>query len=369
MADSPAPSITNADLKSPRGILKIFLGYAPGVGKTFQMLEEAHRRKHRGQDVVIGIIDSKGRSETESEIDDLETIPPTGNGELNVSATLKRKPGVVLIDDLEHTNAPGSDRPKRWQDVEVLLCEGISVLTTLGVQNLESLNDHVHDITGVTFTDTVPDQILHSADEIELVDLTPKALLNRLARGVIYPGEEKEPGEGVFYREGNLNALREMAMREAAGRVDEDLSAYRRVKNIERPWATNDRVMICISPNRNSLRLIRRGWRVGQRLRGEVVAVHVEESHLTASEEKILQDDFALAERLGIRTVTLKGNVAAQLIKYAKDNSITQILLGHPERSRMQEVFKASLVTELSRALRTVDITLVAPESEAPTKG
>jgi two-component system sensor histidine kinase KdpD len=368
MPDSDLTSPGKADLKSPRGLLKIFLGYAPGVGKTFQMLEEAHRRKRRDQDVVIGVIDSKGREETEQETIELEKIPLNAKGELNVPAILQRKPGVVLIDDIQHTNAAGSDRPKRWQDVEVILCEGIAVLATLGVQNLESLNDHIRDITGLTVDETVPDQILHSAEEIELVDLTPRALLNRIERGVVYPGREPDAETLNFYREGNLNALREIAMREAAGRVDEDLSAYRKDKNIERPWATNDRVMICVSPNRNSLRLIRRGWRVGQRLRGEVVAVHVEESNLSEQEAKILKDDFALAERLGIRTVTLRGNVATQLIGYAKDNSITQILLGHPERTRVQEVFRANLVSELARALRTVDITVVAAESEQTPK-
>ncbi len=368
MPDSTLSSPGKADLKSPRGLLKIFLGYAPGVGKTFQMLEEAHRRKRRGQDVVNGVIDAKGRSETEEESADLEHIPLNAKGELNVPAIIERRPSVVLVDDIQHTNAPGSERPKRWQDVEILLCEGINVLATLGVQNLESLNDQIRDITGVAVPDTVPDQILHSAEEIELVDLTPRALLNRLDRGVVFPGRETDADNMAFFREGNLSALREIAMREAAGRVDEDLSAYRKVKNIEKPWATNDRVMICVSPNRNSLRLIRRGWRVGQRLRGEVVAVHVEETNLSEQEAKILKDDFALAERLGIRTVTLRGNVAQQLIKYAKENSITQILLGHPERSRMQEVLRANLVSELARALRTVDITLVAAENESGGK-
>jgi len=367
MPDSAHTSPGKADLKSPRGALKIFLGYAPGVGKTFQMLEEAHRRKRRGQDVVIGVIDPKDRDETREEIASLEVIPLNAKGEMNVPEILKRHPGVVLIDDIHHTNASGSERPKRWQDVEILLCEGINVLATLGVTNLESLNAHIRDITGLTIPDTVPDQILHSAEEIELVDLTPRALLNRLDRGAVFK-KGTEPELLPLYREGNLNALREIAMREAAGRVDEDLFAYRKNKNIEKPWATNDRVMICIAPNRNSLRLIRKGWRVGQRLRGEVVAVHVEESNLSEQEAKILKDDFALAERLGIKTVTLRGNVAAQLIKYAKDNSVTQLLLGHPERTKMQEVLRANLVSELARALRTVDITLVAAEVEAPAK-
>jgi two-component system sensor histidine kinase KdpD len=353
----------NPDHKTGRGTLKIFLGYAPGVGKTFQMLEEAHRRKRRGQDVVVGVLDPKGRSETQEESDGLEAIPLTDKGELNVPSILVRHPGVVLVDDIHHANSAGAERAKRWEDVEALLAEGISVLATLGVQHLESLNDHIRDITGVTIAETLPDQVLHSADEIELVDLTPRALINRLERGVVFPQESAVYNQ-TFFREGNLNALREIAMREAAGRVDEELSAYRKVKNIEKPWATNDRVMICVSPNRNSLRLIRRGWRVGQRLHGGVVAVYVESATLTEQETKVLKDDFALAEKLGIRTITLKGQIAEQLIKFAKENSITQLLLGHPDRTKVQELFRPNLVTELARALRTVDITLVAAEQD-----
>jgi two-component system sensor histidine kinase KdpD len=330
------------------------------------MLEEAHRRLRRGQDVVVGVIDCKGRPETAEECSDMETIPLSSTGELNVSAILERHPKVVLVDDLEHTNAKGSERPKRWQDVETILNAGIDVLSTVCVQNLESLNDHIRDITGLQIEDTVPDQILHAAGEIELVDVTPRALMNRFERGVVYPAQTQDPSTIAFFREGNLTALREIAMREAAGRVDEDLTAYRKDKKIEKPWATNDRVMICLTPNRNSLRLIRKGWRMGQRLRGEVVAVFVEHSGLSEPESKILKDDFSLAQRLGIKTVTLKGPVGAQLVKYAKENSITQILLGHPDRSRMKDLLKPMLVTELIKELRTVDFTLVAQEVEPP---
>jgi two-component system sensor histidine kinase KdpD len=350
-----------------RGALKIFLGYAPGVGKTFALLQEAHRRKRRGQNVVIGVVDAKGRSEISDELSDFEVIDRTPSGELNVSALIDMKPGVVVVDDLEHTNNPGSDRPRRWQDVEALLNAGINVLTTLGVQSLESLFDKIKDITGVSVKDTVPDHLIHGADEIELVDLTPKALMNRLDRGAVFPDHKLNDDEAMFFREGNLCALREIAMREAAGRVDEDMTAYRKVKNIEKPWATADRVMICISPNRNSLRLIRKGWRMGQRLRGDVVAVHVEQSGLSESESKILKDDFALAQRLGIKTVTLRGQVEAELIKYAKENGITQILLNHPDRTRVQEIMRPYLVTELAKALRNVDIMLVASETEKPS--
>jgi len=362
MSDRTPSSI--APQPTCRGLHKIFLGYAPGVGKTFAMLEEAHRRKRRGQDVVLGVIDSKGRPETAEEMTELETIPLTPTGELNVPQILNRRPQIVLVDDLEHTNAKGSERPKRWQDVEAILNAGIDVLSTVCVQNLESLNDHIRDITGTQIEETVPDQLLHAAGEIELVDVTPRALINRFERGVVFPAQTQDAITAQFFREGNLSALREIAMREAAGRVDEDLTAYRKKEHIEKPWATNDRVMICLTPNRNSLRLIRKGWRMGQRLRGEVVAVFVEQSGLSEAESKILKDDFALAQRLGIKTVTLKGPVAPQLIKYAKENSITQMLLGHPDRSRMKDLLKPTLVAELIKELRTVDFTLVAQDVE-----
>lgn len=345
-----------------RGVLKIFLGYAPGVGKTFGMLEEAHRRKRRGQDVVVGVIESHGRREVLEEQGDLEVIPLATNGELDLRAVLSRNPGVILIDELEHTNAKGSTHEKRWQDVQELLAAGVSVLTTCNVSSLESLKDQVQDITGVQISETLPDQVLHSADEIELVDLTPRALINRLERGDILDIDQVPEARKGLFREGNLAALREIAMREAAGRVDEDVTRYRQVKGIERPWATSDRVMICVSPNRGSLRLIRKGWRIGQRLHGQVVAVHVEEKGMTEVERSILRDDFALAERLGVRTVVLRGEIGPTLIQFAKDNNVTQIVMGHPERTKIQELMHKSIINELIRSLRTVDITLIAAD-------
>jgi two-component system sensor histidine kinase KdpD len=362
MSDVSSKIVSPEVSPSTRGSLKIFLGYAPGVGKTFSLLQEAHRRKRRGQNVIVGIVDSKGRQEIEAELSEFEVAKRSDVNELSVPDVLALRPEVVVVDDLEHTNREGSQRPRRWQDVEALLNSGVSVLTTLGVQSLESLYDKVKDITGLAVEDTVPDHLIHGADEIELVDLTPKALLNRLERGVVFPSQKLDAQEAMFFREGNLSALREIAMREAAGRVDEEITAYRKDKHIEKPWATSDRIMICISPTRNSLRLIRKGWRVGQRLRGEVVAVHVEQTNLSDNEAKILKDDFALAQRLGIRTVTLRGQVEAELIKYAKENAVTQILLSHPDRSRVQEIMRPYLVTELAKALRTVDIMLVASE-------
>ena len=345
------------------GELKIFLGFAPGVGKTYSMLDEARRRKKRGQEVVAGVVDDRNRSDTHDALDGLDRVATLPTGEMDLDAILARHPNLVIVDDLHHRNAPGSKYERRWQEVEVLREAGIAVLTTMNVAHLESLNDLVRDITGHPVEDTVPDRLLHTATEIELVDATPQALLNRYDRGSIFPGGEEPDKLKDFFRLGNLVALREMAMREAAGRVDEDLDEYRRDKNIAKPWATSDRVMIAIAPNRGSLRLIRKGWRMGQRLRGAVVGVYVEEAGLDEAHRAILKSDLALAERLGIKTVSLKGEVAEVLIKYAQDHNITQLLMGHPERSKLQNLTRRSIVQEVARALKTVDITLVAAEA------
>lgn len=351
-----------------RGKHKIFLGFAPGVGKTFALLDEAHRRQMRGQETVIGIVDDHRRGPIDEATERFERIPArevNGNPELDIEAVLARKPDLVIIDELEHTNPPGSRNERRWQDVEELLKAGVSVLSTLNVSSLESLNDHVREITGVKIRETVPDKVMAEADEVELVDLTPRALINRLERGDVYPGAAIDEGRASFFREGNLAALRELAMREAASHVDEDLAEYRKEKRIEKPWATKDRVMICISPTRTSLRLIRRGWRMGQRMHGEVFAVYVEDGPLGEKERKILDDDFKLAEKLGVETVTLKGELAPTLIDFAKRRNVTQIILGHPERTRLQELMKTSVLNELVKSLKTVDILVVAAETAA----
>ena len=346
---------------------KIFLGYAPGVGKTHAMLEEAQRRAKRGQDVVLGIIETEGREPVQKLMEGIESIPPklvNGVPELNVEAIIARKPEVVLVDNIQHTNAAGSAREKRWQDVQALLDAGIGVLSTVNVHHFESLNDNVSDITGIKIVDTLPDQVLHDASEVEYIDVTPRALINRLDRGDIYELARLTPEIVSFFREGNLNALREIAMRETASRVDEDLVEYRKEKRIEKPWAAQDRVMICISPTRSALRLIRRGWRMGQRMHGEVLAVHVEEGPIGDRERKILADDFKLAERLGIQTFTLKGELAPTLIEFAKERNVTQLIIGHPQRNRFQEILKPAVLAELVKALRTVDILVVATESQ-----
>lgn len=356
-----------AGKRQGHGRLKIFLGFAAGVGKTFEMLNEANRRRQRGQEVVVGYLETHGRKGTEEQIGDLEIIPrkaidyrSTSFEEMDTDAILKRRPQWVLVDELAHTNVPGSERQKRWQDVEVLLEAGINVSSTMNVQHLESLNDTIFDITGVRVRETVPDHILRDADEVKMVDITPRALLHRLERGDIYKPDKVLQAKSNWFREGNLNALREIALREIAHEVDEDLTAYRKARHVQETWATHDRIMVCISPTRSSLRLIRRGWRIAQRLHGDIVAVYIENRSPSEAQQEILRNDFALADRLGVPVITRHGDIAAELIRYARENQITQMVIGHSSRSRWQELLHGSIITRLARDLRAVDILLVA---------
>jgi two-component system sensor histidine kinase KdpD len=367
--DELLEKVMKEDRKANRGYHKIFLGFAAGVGKTYEMLQEANRRKQRGEELVIGYVETHGRIGTAEQIGDLEIIPRrkieyrgTAFEEMDTESILKRHPQLVLVDELAHTNVPGSEREKRWQDVEVLLEAGISVLSTMNVQHMESLNDTIHDITGVWVRETVPDRIVHEADEVMMVDIPPRALMNRLERGDVYPSDKVNQAMRNFFREGNLNALREIALRETAHEVDVQLSSYRREKHIEETWAAHDRIMVCISPTRSSMRLLRRGWRISQRLKGDVVAVYVENQPPKENEQKILKNDFALADRLNIPVVTLHGDIAEELIRYARDNEITQIVIGHSSQTRWQEILKGSVINELTRSLRTIDILIVASE-------
>lgn len=353
-----------------KGKLKIFLSFATGVGKTFRLLDEAKRRAKRGQDVAIGMIDARKRQSTIEHTDGFEVVPPQiihyGGREyeaLNVDAIIKRHPNLVLIDDLEKKNPPGAGHEYRWQDVEQIMEHGISVLTSMNVAHLESLNDKIADITGIRVADTVPDQLFHKAEEIEIIDATPHALINRLERGDIFPMEEIENQKKTWFKEETLSALREIAMREAAGRVDEDINEYRKKKKIEKLWATNDRVLICVSPTKSSLRIVRRGWRMAQKMNADAVAFFVEEKPPTEEEERTIHDDLALAERLGIRVEKVKGKALDEIIRYCKEHNVTQLVVGHSERSKLEQLTKGSVINDLVRELRTVDILVVAAES------
>ncbi|RYG27833.1 sensor histidine kinase KdpD, partial [bacterium] len=311
------------------GKLKIFLSYAAGVGKIRVMVEEAGRRKGRGQDVVIGILEPTIREKLVDAIDGLEIIEPVSfeyggetGYELNIPAILERRPDLVLIDNIAHANANGSSHGHRWEDAEELLKRGIGVLATMNIGHLESLADTVRDITGVREPHVVPDRFLRGAAEVELVDLTPKALINRISRGEVVAEHKVAEALAGRYREVELTALRELAMREVAGRVDEDLVETKKEERIVRPWQTSDKILLCITPKRSSLRLIRRGWRMGQKLHGQVVGIYVTEGKLDETERKVLADDFALCERLGIQTVTLDGDPGERIVAYAQENNV-----------------------------------------------
>jgi two-component system sensor histidine kinase KdpD len=370
-AEEILEKVTRQERKLLRGRHKVFLGFAAGVGKTYEMLNEANRRRKRGQDVVVGYLETHGRKGTEEQICDLEVVPRKQNEyrgttfeEMDTQAIIERHPQYVLVDELAHTNVPGSDREKRWQDVEVILDAGINVLSTMNVQHLDSLSDTVHDITGIWMRETVPDHALRDADEVIMVDITPRALIHRLERGDIYKPDKVQQALQNWFREGNLGALREIALREVAHEVDEDVSAYRKDRNVKETWATHDRIMVCISPTKPSMRLIRRGWRMAERLHAEIVAVYVEGNQISEVHRQILHNDFALAERLKVAVITLKGDVAAEIIRYARENQITQIVIGHSSRSQWQEIRHGSIIGRLTRELRTIDILIVACPSE-----
>src|SRR5574342_304896 len=298
-----------------RGKLKIFLGYAAGVGKTYAMLEAAHQRKEQGIDVVIGYVETHKRLETEELIKELEVLPRrqveyhnVSLTELDVDAVLARRPTIVLVDEFAHTNAPGSRHLKRYQDVEEILDAGINVYTTLNIQHLESLNDIVAQVTGVIVRETIPDRVIDEASEIEVRDLPPDELLTRLKEGKVYIPEQAARAIQKFFRKGNLTALREMSLRRAAERVDNQMRAYMQTRAIPGPWAAGERLLVCISPSPVSERLIRSTRRLADGLKAEWIVIYVETPQLAAmpleKRERVARI-LRQAEELGARTHVL----------------------------------------------------------------
>lgn len=368
---SPEEALKICDHEN-RGKLKIFIGYAPGVGKTYSMLNEGNRRYKRGQDVVVGYAEAHGREETDKQIGDLETIPLKEieyNGvvmkEMNTEAIIARKPHLTLIDELAHTNVPGSKYKKRYEDVEEILCHGINVITTLNIQHLESLNDVVKQITGIVVRETIPDYIVERADEVVVIDITPDALQNRLQRGNIYKLDKVPQALKNFFRKGNLNALRELALRQTAEEVDEDLEEYMREHGIKDNWRTVERVMVSISPSVSAKKLIRRGARIAKRYKCEWVAVSVNCTHrfapkLTSKDQQMLNSYFQLAKQLGAETVTLTGkSVSGELIKFAQERHITQIIIGHSTRTKLETVVRGSTVVKLLKKAKNIEIHVI----------
>lgn len=358
--------------KQNRGILKIFLGYAPGVGKTYAMLNEANRRLKYGKNIVIGYVENHGREDTDSQIGDLEVLPRkkiTYNNvemtELDVDEVLSRQPETVLIDELAHTNVPGSKNKKRYEDVLEILDHGINVISTLNIQHLESLNDVVFQITGIRVNETLPDWILQQADEVVVVDLTPDALQNRLRRGNVYKAEKVPQALKNFFRKGNLNALRELVLRQAAEDVDEDLDAYMKREGIKDNWHTVERLMVCISSSPNSKKLIRRGARIANRYKCEWFVVSVSSTRLffrrnAEEDKKMLASHTQLAKQLGAETVELTGrSVSETLAEYANKKHITQIVMGQSSRTKVETFFRGSTINKLIKLVRNVEIHLI----------
>lgn len=351
--------------------LRLYLGAAPGVGKTYTMLAEAHRLKAQGVDVVVGFVETHARAATEAMTDGLEVIPRrqiTYKGvtveEMDTDAILARHPQVALVDELAHTNAPGSPRAKRYEDVRVLLAAGINVISTLNIQHLESLSDVVAGIVGVRQHETIPDRVLDEADEIQLVDVPPDVLRERLRQGQIYPPGRATQALDNFFRTGNLTALRELALRRVAAGVDAKLESYMDTHAITEPWRTTERVMVCVDASAVGERLIRHAWRIVRGLKADFTVVTVETAEtLRPDKQAAIRKHLELAEDLGATVVTLGGrDVAETLAAFATEQRITQMVIGHPQKSRWEEMTRGSTVNKILRLCRTVDILVVADE-------
>ncbi len=360
-----------------RGRLKIFLGAAPGVGKTTEMLTVGHELRREGVDVVVGLVDSHGREAVEALVGGFEVIPRRRLAvagdlveDMDLDAILQRRPALVLIDDLAHRNAPGCRHHERHLDVEELLAAGIDVFTTLNIQDMESLNDVVAQIIGVRVHDTVPDGVLDGADEIELVDLTPADLIKRLREGKIAVPEPVAKAVDRYFSPGNLNALRELTLIRTAQRLDEQVLTFMRAETIRGPWAAGERILVCIDAETSAAALVRYARRVADRLHAKWTAIYIEtpaHAGLSEVERDRIADTLRLAERLDGEAITIPGGkVADDLIAYAQANNITQIIVGKPKRSRLMEVIRGSIVYRLIRRAGPISIHVMAGDDSQP---
>ncbi|MDU1855672.1 sensor protein KdpD [Clostridium baratii] len=354
-----------------KGKLKIFLGYAPGVGKTYTMLNEANRRYNRGEDVVIGYFESHGRLDTINQIKSLPQLPLKEISynsitfkELNVPLIIERNPKLVLVDELAHTNAPGSKNKKRYEDVIEILNAGINVYATVNIQHLESLNDVISQITGVIVQETIPDSIIATA-EVVVIDIPPDSLRKRLKRGNVYKTDLIQRALKNFFRIGNLNALRELTLRQIADEVDCTLNEYKEIHNIHDNWHTAEKVMVSISSNPKSKRLIRFGARIAKKYKCPLYVVYVNCTHSIYPKDnpeilKSLDENITLAKKFDATIVTLKGkSISSELIKFSKEKNITKLIIGHSKRTRLQKFFRGSTVNKLLEGSKNIEIIVV----------
>jgi len=363
----------NAHVAHPRGRLKVFLGMAAGVGKSYTMLSEARRRASRGQDVVIGYLEPHDRPETMALSEDLEKIPPkkvvyrgATFTEMDTAAVLARRPEWVLVDELAHTNVPGTEHLKRWESVEDLLDAGINVITTVNIQHLESLNDAVYAITGVRVRETFPDRLIAEADEVVVVDLTPEALINRLRRGVVYDLEKVDQALVGFFTPERLAALRELALRQTADEVDDQIIAALGDAS-EVAWAGREVVVVCVTAREESIRLVRRGFRLAERLHAELHVLHVVESGrvATTDERRALEFIAETARNLTVHIDEVTGDdIAAEIVDYAVAHRATFLVLGQSVRTRFEEIVRGSIVTRVMRETAGMDVVIVSDREE-----
>src|SRR6266851_5536168 len=374
-----------------RGRLRVYLASAAGAGKTYTMLNEGHRRESRGTDVVVGYVETHGRAQTQAQVGDLEVIPRkkvTYRGvtleEMHTEAIIARHPKVALIDELAHTNVPGSRHVKRYQDVEEILEAGIDVVTTLNIQHLESLNDLVASITGVRVRETLPDWILDQADEVELIDISPHALRQRMKHGNIYPPERIDAALNNFFREGNLTALRELALRRTAEKTESQLQEYMAEHGISERWSASERVLVGFDARPHTRQVIRDAWRLAHGLRADFIAVSIQPEGYLAFTSKLigwlkygkdalkhreaalrrLEEHALLAEDLGAEVIrTQSSDIARTLVEIAREHQVTQIVLGQPARSHWEELIRGSIINRLLRLSTDIDIHLV-PRSD-----
>ena len=370
-----------------RGRLRVYLGSVAGSGKTYAMLNEGHRRESRGTDVVVGYVETHGRSQTQAQLGDLEVIPRkkvTYRGvtleEMDTEAIIARHPRVALIDELAHTNVPGSKHAKRYQDVLEILDAGINVITTLNVQHLESLNDLVASITGVRVRETLPDRILDQADEVELIDISPYALRQRMRHGNIYPRERIDAALNNFFREGNLTALRELALRRTAEKTEAQLQQYMTEHGITELWPASERVLVGFDHRPHTRQVIRDAWRLAHGLHADLIAVSIQpegrlaftskligflkyggeaQQHREAAQRR-LEEHAVFAEDLGAEIIrTSSRDIAKTLVEVAHERQVTQLVLGQPARSHWEELIRGSIINRLLRLSTDIDIHLV----------
>lgn len=370
-----------------RGRLRVYLGSVAGSGKTYAMLNEGHRRESRGTDVVVGYVETHGRAQTQAQLGDLEVIPRkkvTYRGvtleEMDTEAIIARHPKLALIDELAHTNVPGSKHAKRYQDVQEILDAGINVVTTLNIQHLESLNDLVASITGVRVRETLPDWILDQADEVELIDISPYALRQRMKHGNIYPPERIDAALNNFFREGNLTALREIALRRVAEKTEAQLQQYMTEHGITEMRSATERVLVGFDSRPHTREVIRDAWRLAHGLHADLIAVTIKPEGYLAFMSKLigflkfgreapkyreaalrrLEEHALLAEDLGAEVIrTSSSDIARTLVKIAHERQVTQLVLGQPARSYWEELLRGSIINRLLRVSTDIDIHLV----------